>query len=307
MTDSNRNLYHFILNRESGTARTLDLDAFRKYIENTLDKHNIRACVRLCMAADMGHAIDSAIPDNPAAIIVGGGDGSVNTSAALLCNTGIALGILPLGTFNLCARDHGVSTDPKVAVVQLCTASIQTVPLMRINNYPCLCTATIGFYPRLMKIMGKFKHSPWWARSMKIAVNTLFYFARCPAYRFNLSTYETNEYRKSRLIIIVPGFYKDTAGIIPQRSAQAHSTVSLYVFKHMGRLAVLRSIASYMLGRFSNDPDIQAVNSNSVTLKFKYKKQIKVMIDGEIVQLANPLKIDITPDTLKLLFPETIE
>lgn len=45
------------------------------------------------------------------AVAVAGGDGTLNCAAGMLAGSGVALGILPLGTMNLLAKDLGIPLD----------------------------------------------------------------------------------------------------------------------------------------------------------------------------------------------------
>lgn len=303
MTESSQELHYFIINTESGTARILDMNQFEVFLKKKLKHHKINGRIRFCSAAAIEDAIRSAILEKPAAITVGGGDGTISSSAGLLQNTGIALGILPMGTFNLAARDHGINPDPEKAIEQLCQARINTVPLLRINTYPCLCTATIGFYPRLMKLMNQIRHTRWWFKSLQIVWNSVIYFTRCPAYRFSVSINGNIKQYKSRIMIIIPGSYQDTIGLIPQRDTRFPDSISFYIFRHLGRSAILRSIIYFISGRINKNPDVKIVNADTATINFKNKKQIKLMIDGEVLLLGNPLRTELKHDSLKLLLP----
>ena len=281
----------------------MNLKKFGTFLKQRIHEHHIKGRIKFCTADAVQNEIKAAINEQAAAIIVGGGDGTINSSAGLLQNTGIALGILPMGTFNLAARDHGIAVDPETAVDQLCKARVDSVPLVRINNYPCLCTASIGFYPRLMKLMNQIKHTKWWLRSLQIVWSSLFYFTRCPVFRFTVQTDHQMKPFKSRMIIIVPGSYEDTVGLIPQRDTRFPNSISLYIFKHLGRIAILRGIIFFISGRINKNPDVQIVNTETASLLFKKKKLIKVMIDGETMLLTNPLQIELKPGSLKLLLP----
>src|ERR1700675_1842182 len=57
-----------------------------------------------------------AAREKPAVIVVGGGDGTINAVASALVGTDIALGMVPLGTFNHFARDLHLALDLEAAV-----------------------------------------------------------------------------------------------------------------------------------------------------------------------------------------------
>lgn len=60
-----------------------------------------------------------AVAAGTSLVIAFGGDGVVNEVANGLAGTSAALGIIPGGTMNVLARDLGVPTDPRAAVVHL--------------------------------------------------------------------------------------------------------------------------------------------------------------------------------------------
>src|SRR5690606_23560315 len=108
-----------VLNARSGTLRDLDPDEVAARISD------------LCRAAGHDATVVAAAPDTvPAelraaaaadidAVIVGGGDGTVSSAANLLAGTGKALGVLPLGTMNLFARDLDLPTEWEAALAAL--------------------------------------------------------------------------------------------------------------------------------------------------------------------------------------------
>src|SRR3546814_14302779 len=49
-------------------------------------------------------------------VVLGGGDGTLNSAAPAPVATGLPLGILPLGTANALARTLGIPQDPPKAV-----------------------------------------------------------------------------------------------------------------------------------------------------------------------------------------------
>ena len=62
-------------------------------------------------------------------VVVAGGDGSVSAAVQRVAGTGIPLGVLPFGTYNLLAHDLGMSTDLDEAVRQLAAAEERRIDL----------------------------------------------------------------------------------------------------------------------------------------------------------------------------------
>ncbi|WP_375462662.1 lipid kinase [uncultured Methylobacterium sp.] len=78
-------------------------------------------------------------------VILGGGDGTLNAAAPALVETGLPLGILPLGTANDLARSLGLPLDPLAAARLITIAEPQPVDLGWVNGHYFFNVASIGF------------------------------------------------------------------------------------------------------------------------------------------------------------------
>jgi YegS/Rv2252/BmrU family lipid kinase len=84
-------------------------------------------------------------------IIVGGGDGTLNTAAPALLETGLPLGVLPLGTANDLARTLGIDPDPVAAAGLIVAGNIRRIDLGEVNGHPFFNVASIGFSAELAR------------------------------------------------------------------------------------------------------------------------------------------------------------
>ena len=82
-------------------------------------------------------------------VIVGGGDGTLNTAAPALLETGLPLGILPLGTANDLARTLGIDPDPVAAAGLIVAGNTRRIDLGEVNGHPFFNVASIGFSAQL--------------------------------------------------------------------------------------------------------------------------------------------------------------
>ena len=85
------------------------------------------------------------------AVTLTGGDGTVTSAAARLTDTPSALGVLPLGTMNLLARDIGVPLELDEAVRALAAGEIKAVDAAEVNGHVFLNHSVLGLYPRLVE------------------------------------------------------------------------------------------------------------------------------------------------------------
>src|SRR4051794_30612385 len=78
-------------------------------------------------APDLDARLDLALATGAEAIIVGGGDGTISAAAQRLAGTATALGILPLGTMNMLAKDLGIPLDLTAAAAALAAGTTRVI------------------------------------------------------------------------------------------------------------------------------------------------------------------------------------
>jgi YegS/Rv2252/BmrU family lipid kinase len=78
-------------------------------------------------------------------VVVGGGDGTINAAAPGIVDTGLPLGILPLGTANDLARTLGVPVDLGDAVAVVAAGHTRRIDLGSVNGHPYFNVASLGF------------------------------------------------------------------------------------------------------------------------------------------------------------------
>lgn len=77
-------------------------------------------------------------------VIVGGGDGTLNAAADALVETGLPLGVLPLGTANDLARTLGIPADPVTACDIILAGRRRAIDLGLVNGKYFFNVASMG-------------------------------------------------------------------------------------------------------------------------------------------------------------------
>jgi len=249
--------------------------------------------------------IKKAINDRPDAIIVAGGDGTVSTAAGLLGGTGIALGILPMGTFNLAARDLGVPLEIKAAATYLAKAVPLPIDVLMVSGRACLCTTILGFYPEFSSFFEKRDHGgQWWRKTLKLISGVPKIFARARPLSLEWDADGTPGHARTKFSAFVPGKYRSTTGIVPARTDFNSGTLTGYIGTHKTASAAVRGMLDYLLGRHEANPELRIIKASSLELRARGRKHCTVMLDGEILRLTLPLRLEILPGRLLALTTE---
>lgn len=99
------------------------------------------------MAPDaLRDALREAVARGARRVVVAGGDGTIATAAGVLAGTGVELALLPGGTLNHFARDHGIPTDAAEAVQVAITGVARRVDVAEVNGELFLNTSAVGAY-----------------------------------------------------------------------------------------------------------------------------------------------------------------
>lgn len=91
-------------------------------------------------------------------VISAGGDGTVNETAMALCNTGVAMGIIPCGSGNGLARHLNIPVDIEASLEVIAGGYIETCDNGTVNGRPFFCTFGTGFDATVSHKFAQSKH-----------------------------------------------------------------------------------------------------------------------------------------------------
>jgi len=90
--------------------------------------------------------LKQAIDHGTKRILVAGGDGTIATAAGLVAKKDIELAILPGGTLNHFAKDHGIPTDLGKAAIAAADSQVIRADIGYVNDCVFLNTSSLGAY-----------------------------------------------------------------------------------------------------------------------------------------------------------------
>ena len=299
--------FHVVLNTGSGHLETDQrVETIRSVLNASGRRHEL---TQVQDPRDLGKAAGQAIEwaqRHQGAVVVAGGDGSINTLAQQVLPTGLPFGVLPQGTFNYFARANGIPTDTEDATRALLTAHVRPVQVGMVNDRVFLVNGSMGLYPQVLEDREAFKHR--FGRTRPVALMAAL-FTLLSQHRDWVIKVEIDGQIKTMvtptLFVGNNALQLEQIGIPEAPMVQADRLVALVV-KPQSRLAMLGLLLRGALGQLGEAEQVTSVAFNRLTIepRLPHKpRKIKVATDGEIAWLTTPLTFRPAPQHLQLLVP----
>ena len=181
-------------------------------------------------------------------IVAGGGDGTVNTVAATVVNSGKILGVLPLGTLNHFARDLKIPFDLEAAAQTIVAGHTTEVDVAEVNNRVFVNNSSLGLYPIIVREREKRQRlgSGKWPAAVWATIQAL---RRYPFLDVRLRVDEERLDRTTPFVFIGNNEYAMEAFNIGLRNRLDRGVLSIYITHRTSRLKLIRGSAwLYVMG-----------------------------------------------------------
>ena len=291
-----------VMNSKAGALVGGSPDETAQRIEQLFVAAGAAAKVVVAAGPDLEEAIRRFRDSDLDAVIVAGGDGSVATAAKAMAGSSKPLGVLPIGTFNLFARDLQVPLKLEQAVPALAGGHAQQVDTAEVNGKLFLCNSVMGLMPSLVdareSIRGKSLPQRLW--DMGAAVGRLV--RRYPRLTVTVDLGKGPQTITVRSLAVTCGPYQEKLGALPRRPRLDTGRLALYQVGHRGRLGMIWLIFSLVLGHWKESTAVSEWAAPQLTIAGR-GASIQVVNDGELLRLALPLHYRIHPNELVVLAP----
>jgi diacylglycerol kinase family enzyme len=248
-------------------------------------------------------AVKKAAHSDADAVVLGGGDGTLNCGVAVLAGGEKPLGILPLGTLNHFARDLGIPMDLDEAVRTVVAGHVRSVDLGEVNGRFFLNNSSLGIYPEVVTerdhIHERGKGSKWPAM-LHAAIDQL---RRFPMVTVTLRLPERKLRVTTPLIFVGNNRYEMKLLRVGRRSHLDRGELFLYVARAHSRLGFLALAVRALLGRLDPEKDFVSVGLPDVEVATSWRRRLRVALDGEVMWLSPPLRYRVRPRALRVLTP----
>ncbi len=240
-----------------------------------------------------------ALRDQPHLVLVCGGDGTVNVVATTLSHTGIPMGIVPVGTGNLVARNLGIPGGVDDAVVAALDGVDRRVDMGRLAEHRFVGMGGIGLDavmvrntpPRRKRLLG-------WPAYIPAALNGLRSGASLTAIRM-----DDGPWLFRRVLAVIAGNVgrlQGDIGLLPQADP-ADGLLDLVLLRDVDTRDWLATAGRLLRSRQVDGPAVERFQFRRLELRSRRARLFEV--DGEVRGRARSLTIQVEPAALAVRMP----
>lgn len=298
----------FVINEGSGDG---DAQVKRETIEAALRAAGRSGELHLCGRGDVERIAGEATAkarDTQSAVVVVGGDGTLNTVAQAVHRSGCALGLIPQGTFNYFARTHGIPTELDAAVRFVLEARPAAVQVGALNERLFLVNASLGLYPELLQDREAFKRR--FGRNRVVALAAAFVTLMRSQRRLRLSIERGSTQRETAALTLFVGNNRLQLQQVGLQSPQAGSHqrdgggLTAVILHPVGSGRMIALMMRGAMGTLGEAADVEHFEFDRLVVKprFAYaRRAVKIAFDGEIGAMRSPLAFRVLDEPLWLL------
>ena len=250
---------------------------------------------------DMESRLTEAIDHGTKRILVAGGDGTIATAAALVAKKDIELAILPGGTLNHFAKDHGIPTDLGKAALAARGHHVVRADIGYVNGCVFLNTSSLGAYVTFVRERERLEKRFGYAIASAIAFAKMM--AEIRTFSVTLEVEGQKKTYRTSLVFIGVGERELKAPILGNRVKNGRRGLHVMIVQggRPARLFAL-ALAGITKGRQEADklPEFAEFIVDSCRIDLT-RPTATIGLDGELKRFTTPLDYHIERDALRLV------
>lgn len=250
-----------------------------------------------------GHATDLAREAAAAGyevVIAAGGDGTVNDVIQALAGYRSALGVLPMGTVNVWAREMGIGLTTEEAREVILHGVRRRVDMGRAGQRYFLMMAGIGFDAEAARRVehGKLKRFGLKFIEYLATVGIMSVTHQSDTLRFTVGGRKRSE--EALMVIVGNTRLYGGAMTFTQRAVADDGVLDIVVIGSGGLFHRLSVIGRALLRQPTAGPHVRYVRAQRV--RIESRRPVPVQVDGEVIG-SLPMTFSIAPQALSVIVP----
>jgi diacylglycerol kinase family enzyme len=294
-----------LINSSAGTAASQDDLELVARVAATCRDLGLAAEVRAVASSDLERELERAAGESDTDVVVlGGGDGTIKTGAAVLAGTGKVLGVLPLGTLNHFARDLGIPTGLDEALGAVATGAVREVDVAEVNGHTFVNNCSIGLYAEAVLERERLRRFHGVAKWTAMARGAWRALRRFPVSRLRLRSEGSVLALRTPQLVVGNNRYATDRMALGRREALDRGELWVYAALDRGRFGFLRLMLKAMAGTLDQARDFYSMSTAELEVERRHShRRIRLALDGELTEMRGPLRFQVRPRALRVRVP----
>ncbi|MBP1882875.1 diacylglycerol/lipid kinase family protein [Sinorhizobium mexicanum] len=290
-----------IFNRDGGTFRTTDMEAYGKTVAEVFRAAGHEIEVAVVEAGDMREMLEKTCRRGDLdAIVAGGGDGTISAAAAVAWKNHMPLGVIPAGTMNLFARSLKLPLDIWKAPEVLAHGRIIDGDIGSADGRAFVHQFSMGLHARLVRYRKSYRFASRLGKigaSTRAAIGVVF---NPPDFEIEFDADGHRERRHVSAISVSNNHFGHSTFMYADDVTSGH--LGFYTAPPLKPAGVAKLAFDILRGKFRASSLITEMSAIAVDLHFpKVDGKINCVIDGELLPMGRDVALRIHPGELKLL------
>ncbi|MDQ6882551.1 MAG: sphingosine kinase, partial [Pseudomonadota bacterium] len=281
-----------IVNATAGTGLP---DDWAGQLQDKFGKAGLQAQVRVVQkGSDIEPTVKAVIKEGAEIVVAGGGDGTVSAVAAGLVDSGVTLGVLPMGTLNHFAKDLGIPLDQDEAIAVIAAGRRLDVDAGEVNGRVFINNSSLGIYPDIVREREKRQHRLGHGKWRALLAASIGAARRYPVVTVHVDVEGKTLVRRTPFVFIGNNEYTMEGFEIGARAALDRGTLSLYLTHRVGRFGLLQLAVMALFRRLQQSRDFDMLTAGEFVVRTGHKR-LRVATDGEVNLMETPLQYRVLP------------
>jgi diacylglycerol kinase family enzyme len=246
--------------------------------------------------------LEEIVRSGAARVVVAGGDGTLGTAAAALLGHATALAVIPAGTMNHFAKDHGIPDGAHEAIAAALSDTIDRVDVGLVGDDVFLNTASVGLYVDYVRRRERIERFLGYRVGSFMAALRTFLRPRLLSVELEIAGATKRYY--TPLVFVGVGERELKAPKFGGRVAGGKR--GLHVMIVRGRrparlFALALAAAARGLDRVAATPELDSFIVESCSVRVRRRRSVTAGLDGELFRVAAPLEFRVRLDALRVV------
>ena len=291
--------YRVFVNADSGSVG--ESDQLRAEITTAFGALGVETEADAVSPDDLPNAMRAAWQHGVDAIIVAGGDGTVNCAAQVAVDNDIVLGVLPMGTFNHFAKDLGMSPDLSSAARFLSDAVVTPVDVGEVNGRVFVNNASIGVYPKMVGEREALRARRGWGKIRAAPVAIVRTLRSLPVVQLRLVVDDA-----APSVVVTPflfvgnGLFDERGERVGQRTSLTEQNLGVYIIATTSPWRLIVNAVRARLGGVTAAPRMERRVGDRMVVESD-QSALEIALDGEPTELHTPLEFRSRAGALRVL------